>query len=260
MLQDAFAPLVDLIYPPRCPLCGEGIGAQTGMCAPCWSEIVMPPDPACRFCQGPLSMDDDADEGGDEYAADDGDERAPPICSSCRYDPPIHDGITAATLYTQASRRLVVSFKHGRKIGLAPLLARLIAARLPDLTGPWLVIPVPLHRWRLWQRGFNQSALIAKEIARIRGYSGLVDGLVRRKNTASLSQSRLGRAERARLMADAIAVNPARAAAIADAQVLLVDDVLTSGATTDACCTALRAAGARTVRIACFARVPDENR
>ena len=216
MLKDVFAPLVDLIYPPRCPLCGEGVGAHNGLCTPCWGELIVP-------------TEDEAEEG-----------------------------ITAATLYTDAAKRLVVSFKHGRKIALAPLLARLVAARLPDLEGQWLAIPVPLHRWRLWQRGFNQSALLASEIARLRGWPTMVDGLVRRRNTASLSQGRLGRADRARLLAGAIEVNPARAGALAGAQVLLVDDVVTSGATTDACIAALRKAGVDRVQIACFARVPEE--
>jgi ComF family protein len=241
MLKDTFAPLVDLVYPPRCPLCGEGIGAQNGLCPACWAELAIPPEHSCVSCQEPLA----AGEVGI-------------VCPQCQDHPPAHDGITAAAFYTEAAKRLVVSYKHGRKIGLAPLLARLVAARLPELAGEWLVVPVPLHRWRLWQRGFNQSALLAVELAKLRGQRLLVDALVRRRNTASLSQGRLGRAERARLLAGAIAVNPARATALKGAQVLLVDDVVTSGATTDACLAALREAGARTVRIACFARVPNE--
>jgi ComF family protein len=239
MLKEAFAPLVDLVYPPRCPLCGEAVGAQSGLCTACWGELAIPTDHCCLSCQEPLP----AEPGGS-------------VCSKCLKYPPTHDGITAATLYTDAAKRLVVAFKHGRKIGLAPLLARLIAARLPQLEGEWLVVPVPLHRWRLWQRGYNQSVLIAGELAKSRGQRLLVDGLVRHRNTVSLSQGRLRRAERARLLAGAIEVNPARSGMLAGAQVLLVDDVVTSGATTDACLEALRRAGVRTVRIACFARVP----
>ncbi len=242
MLKEAFAPLVDLVYPPRCPLCGDAVGGQGGLCTSCWSELAIPADHCCLSCQEALPPG-----------------AAEPVCPECREYPPAHDGITAATLYTDAAKRLVVAFKHGRKIGLAPLLARLIAARLPDLEGEWLVVPVPLHRWRLWQRGYNQSALLASQLARSRGQRPLVDALARRRNTASLSQGRLGRAERARLLAGAIEVNPARAGLLANAQVLLVDDVVTSGATTDACLQALRRAGARTVRIACFARVPAED-
>jgi len=243
MLQQAFAPLLDLIYPPRCPLCGEGVGVQGGLCASCWGELVQPAEASCGFCQLPL-------DGNDGHTA--------LVCASCRARPPEHDGITAATLYTDAARKLVIAFKHGRKIALAPMLARLIATRLPELQGEWVAVPVPLHRWRLWQRGFNQSALLANELARQRGMTLMVDGLLRLRNTRSLSQGRLTRNERARSLAGTIGANPARVGALQDAQVLLVDDVITSGATTAACLAALRSAGVRKVRIACFSRVLDE--
>jgi predicted amidophosphoribosyltransferase len=167
-LAEAAAPLVDLVFPPRCPSCGEAIAAQDGLCAACWSELAIPGEPACALCQRPF--------GGSSVA-----EGA--ICAPCLADPPRHDGIAAATLYNDASRKLVLAFKHGRKIALAPMLARLIAARLTETDGTWLVVPVPLHPLRLWRRGFNQSALLAREIARLRGASLVVDGLVRRKRT-----------------------------------------------------------------------------
>lgn len=136
------------------------------------------------------------------------------------------------------------------------MLARLIAARLPALEGDWLVVPVPLHRWRLWTRGFNQAALLAHEIARLTGARLLVDGLERNRRTPPLGG--LGRKARKRTLAGAVAVSARRAAAITEAQIVLVDDVLTSGATSDACVRALKRAGAAKVVIACFARVLDE--
>lgn len=177
-------------------------------------------------------------------------------CAPCLAAPPAHDGIAAATLYTEGSRRLVLAFKHGRRIALAPMLARLMAARLPSVDAEWMIVPVPLHRWRLWRRGFNQSALLAREIAQLTGAGLLVDGLIRRKATPMLGG--LGRAARMRVLGGAISVNPARAALIRGKSLLLVDDVLTSGSTSEACVKALKRAGAARVRIACFARVLDE--
>lgn len=235
------APVADLIYPPRCPLCGAAIAAQTGLCSTCWGDLAIPGDPCCSSCQRPFP----------EGVA------AQSLCAPCLADPPRHDGVAAGTLYNEASRKLVLAFKHGRRIAMAPMLARLIAARLPDEIGAgWIMVPVPLHRWRLWRRGFNQAALLAGELARLRGADLLVDGLVRRKQTPSLGG--LGKAARARALSGAIAVNPRRAEGIRGAKLVLVDDVLTSGATSHASVSVLKRAGAKKVVVACFARVLDE--
>ncbi len=91
------------------------------------------------------------------------------ICAPCLAAPPKHDGIAAGTLYNDASRRLVLAFKHGRRIALAPMLARLIAARLPRSMKRMAGGAGPLHRMRLWSRGFNQAALLARELAKLTG-------------------------------------------------------------------------------------------
>ncbi len=237
----ALAPVVDLVFPPRCPLCGAALAAQDGLCAACWAELRIPGEPSCAKCQRPFG------EGVAQGS----------VCAPCLADPPRHDGIAAGTLYTAESRKLVLAFKHGHRIALAPMLARLIAARLAERVGPdWLFVPVPLHRWRIWQRGYNQAALLAGELARMRGGQLVVDGLLRQKRTPSLGG--LGKAARARALSGAIAINPARADAIKGGRVVLVDDVLTSGATSDACVSALKRAGAAEVVVACFARVLDE--
>jgi ComF family protein len=235
------APVVDLVFPPRCPLCGEGLAAQSGLCAACWSELAIPGEPCCAKCQRPFAQGMEAGS----------------VCAPCLAQPPRHDGIAAGTLYTEASRKLVLAFKHGHRIALAPLLARIMAARLPEAVGEgWSFVPVPLHRWRLWNRGFNQSALLARELVAQRGGTLLVDALERRKATPVLGG--LGRAARARALSGAIAVKANRSEAIRGSRIVLVDDVLTSGATTEVCVSALRRAGAERVVVACFARVLDE--
>lgn len=240
-LQQGIAPFVDLVFPPRCPACGEAIGDQGGLCSACWSDLIIPSAPGCAACQRPFG------ENGPLHGA---------ICVPCMDNPPLHDGIAAGTLYTDTSRKLVLALKHGRRIALAPMLARLIAARVPTAKGGRLIVPVPLHRWRLWRRGFNQAALLGAELEKAGCGSLLVDGLVRRKSTPSLGGK--GRKARAKVLAGAICVRKGAANAIRDSDVLLVDDVLTSGATSSVCVKALKNAGARTVTIACFARVLDE--
>ena len=244
VLARALAPLVDLVFPPRCPLCGAGLAAHGGLCAECWGSLAIPGQPACNLCQRPFP-------GGTAEGL---------TCAPCLTEPPRHAGVAAATLYNHASRRLVLSFKYGKRIALAPLLGRLLVARVQALglgIGPdWLVVPVPLHRWRLWRRGFNQAALLAREVARATGARLVVDGLQRTRRTPPLAG--LGAAARARVMAGAIRPHPRRAAGLQGGKVLLVDDVLTSGATTNACIAALRRAGVEQVVIACFARVLEE--
>ena len=242
LLAAGLRPLVDLVYPPRCPLCGQAVVEQGGLCAECYGELEIPGDPACTLCQRPLGS---ANAVKNE------------TCFGCRADPPRHSGIFAATLYNDASRRLLLSFKHGERIALAGLMARLIGVRLPALEAGEcpLLVPVPLHRWRIWQRGYNQSALLARELSRQGRGELLVDALMRSRATRSLGG--LGREERESMLAGAIAVSPSRARRIRGRNVILVDDVLTSGATSNACVDALLDAGAKDVAVACFARVID---
>ena len=241
IIRESLAPLVDLVYPPRCPLCGTGIERQSGLCAECWNELVIPGDPSCALCRRPFH----GSSAGEDV-----------VCAPCLAEPPRHDGIAAGTLYNDASRRLVLSFKHGGRIALAPMLAGLMRARLPQIDDDALLVPVPLHRWRLWRRGYNQAALLARELSRTTGMPLLVDALVRRKQTPTLGG--LGRLARRRALSGAIAVNERHCAAVSGRHIVLVDDVLTSGATSDACVALLKRAGAETVMVACFARVLGE--
>jgi len=240
LLGRALAPVVDLVFPPRCPLCGAGISAQTGLCVDCWSSLTIPGSPCCGSCGRPFS--DGIPDGA--------------TCGPCLAQPPRHDGIAAATLYDEASRKLVLTLKHSNRISLAPMMARLMAPKLDFVDAQWLLVPVPLHRWRLWHRGYNQAAELARALGKATGAQLRVDVLRRRKATRSLGG--LGRKARQRVLSGAIDVPARRRATVKGARIVLVDDVLTSGATSDACVSALKRAGAKSVVIACFARVLDE--
>lgn len=239
-LAEGLRPVADFLYPPRCPLCGEGIEAQSGLCSACWSGLAIPGEPACAGCQIPL---------GDHAAAGS-------LCAPCMANPPKHAGIAAATLYNETSRQLVLRFKHGGRIALATMMSRQMLSSLGELPDDALLVPVPLHRWRVWRRGYNQAALLGQEIGKLGKREVGVDTLQRVKQTPSLGG--LGRRAREKALAGAIVTNPRRKAELKGRPVILVDDVLTSGATTDACTRVLRRAGAASVRIACFARVLDE--
>lgn len=221
-LVQAVQPLVDLVYPPRCAACGAAIAGQNGLCIACWSTLELP-----------------------EVSAE-----------SAGLVP-----VYAATLYNDTSRRLVLAYKHGRRIALSRLLGRLMAARMPDpMPGgtPPLLVPVPLHRWRLWSRGFNQAALLARELARLGKGEIEVAALVRHRRTPSLGE--LGRDARERVLTGAIRLAPGREGVLKGRDVVLVDDVLTSGATSRACIAAIAAAEPASIALACFARVDAEHR
>ena len=243
LLAESLAPVVDFIYPPRCPACGDSVGEQGGLCHACWDELVIPSEPNCRLCQRPFG------ETGPEHGA---------ICAPCLADAPVHDGIAAGTLYGETARKLILALKHGRRIALAPMLARLIAARIPETEAGEhrIIVPVPLHRRRLWQRGYNQAALLGQELEKLGHGKLIVDALVRTRSTPSLGG--LGAKARKTVLAGAIAINPKVKSQLVGSDVLLVDDVLTSGATSSTCVKVLKRAGAQTVRIACFARVLEE--
>lgn len=237
----ALEPVLDFVFPPRCPACGEAVARHGGLCADCWAGLAIPAEPWCEACQRPFGNDGPG---------------AGAICAPCLAVPPRHAGIYAATLYTPVSRKLVLAFKHGRRIAMAPMLARLIAARLPRAEQGQVIVPVPLNRWRLWRRGYNQAALLARALAGLGQGELAVNALLRCKRTPSLGG--MGAKARRRVLRGAIEVTRAGRARVAGRSVLLVDDVLTSGATSDACVKALLKAGASSVRIACVARVLDE--
>jgi ComF family protein len=159
-------------------------------------------------------------------------------------------------LYDDQARRLLLPFKYADRPeiarALAPMMARAGAALLARAD---LIIPVPLHRRRLLARRYNQAALLAQALSRLTGRPAVLDALRRIRPTIPLGN--LSPAQRQTTLAGAFDANPARLARIIDARIVLIDDVLTTGATAEACTTALLAAGAGGVDVLAAARVPD---
>jgi ComF family protein len=170
-------------------------------------------------------------------------------CGACLADPPRHAGVHAAVAYGPIARELPIRLKHGGRIGVAETMAGPMARRMPP--GAELLVPVPLHRWRLWRRGFNQAVLIGEGVARRSGVPMARQVLQRVRATPLLR----GLAPKQRRAAVTAAFRVTDPAAVKGRHVVLVDDVYTTGATAGACVRVLLAAGASSVAILCWARV-----
>jgi predicted amidophosphoribosyltransferase len=261
-LLDILRPALDFVLPERCPCCGVITPPGGSFCADCWRRLHFLTPPWCAGCAMPLNF------GSLGFAADD-----EQFCASCLAAPPQHDGIRAAVAYSKISRQVVLRLKYGGKIGMAKLVAAHLSRHLPEASGEYLIVPVPLHWTRLWNRGFNQSALIAKAlVAKTElgkagmGKAGMGKGgmgekslifapdlLIRNKRTPPLKD--YSGKQRKKLVSGAFAVNPKWQSRLNGAHILLIDDVLTSGATANACVKTLKKSGAQWVQIFCWARV-----
>ncbi|MFC3629049.1 double zinc ribbon domain-containing protein [Paracoccus angustae] len=237
-----------LLYPPQCvscgaPVAGEGPGQ---LCPACFSETRFITGAACTRCGVPLP-DDGTGAGDPALTCDD--------CLSIAR--PWQHG-RAAVVYSGAGRRLVLALKHGDRPDLAPALAAWLARAAGPLIRPdTIVAPVPLHLRRLLKRRYNQAALISGRVARAHGAAHLPDLLVRRRHTPG--QDHRGVGDRFANIAGALAVNPRRKSQAAGRPVLLVDDVMASGATLAAAADALLAAGSGPVSVAVLARAVKDD-
>lgn len=227
---------LDLVLPPRCPACAAIVDADGSFCAACWPTLEFITAPFCDRCGDPF-----------EVPQPDG-----ALCGACLADAPPYVA-RAPFAYAGAARAAVLALKHGDRQHLAPMMATHMRRAAGALVDGATLVPVPLHRWRLWRRGYNQAADLARALSRLTGAPLAVDALVRRKATAP-SQG-MNRSERRDNLRGAFAVPPARRAQVAGRRILLVDDVLTTGATAAACARALRRAGAASVGLVSFARV-----
>ena len=229
---------LDLLLPPHCAACDERVATAGQLCAACFAATHFIGEPCCDCCGVAFDV---ADLG--------------PICQACEANPPLFRQARGGLSYDAQGRRLILPFKHADRPELcrvlAPHMARAGAALLRKAD---VLVPVPLHRRRLFSRRYNQAVLLAAELGRLSGIPVLRDTLVRCKATASLGAS--SAAERAREVAGAFAVHPKREALLAGKQVLLIDDVMTSGATANACAAILLEAGATAIDVLIAARVP----
>jgi ComF family protein len=233
---------LDALLPPQCLTCDAPVPDPGLFCADCFNATRFIAEPCCRLCGAPFS-----------YALEGGPDR---VCAQCRVATPPWRQARAALCYDAQSRRVILPLKYADRLDLAPALARMMArAGAGLLAEADVLVPVPMHRSRLRRRRYNQAAVLARAIARISGTPAVLDALVRVRPTQALET--LSAEQRSRAVADAFAVTRPGAARLAGRRVLLIDDVLTSGATAAACTQALHAAGAAQVDVLVAARVPD---
>lgn len=238
-IQTAIRAGVRMAYPPQCLGCGGRVDSAFGLCGPCFAETHFIGGALCDACGTPLP----GDEGPERLA-----------CDACLASPRPWSRGRAALLYGGTGRRLVLALKHGDRAEVARAAAPWLARAAAPLLAPGtLVVPVPLHLLRLLRRRSNQSALLAAALGRATGHEVIHDALRRRAATPSLDGR--SRAERFAALDGALAVRPARAERLEGARVLVVDDVMTSGATFAAATEALLAVGAGEVCVLALARV-----
>jgi ComF family protein len=227
--------------PPRCPGCGVIVAVDHSFCADCWGEMRFLSEPCCASCGLPFDFEEAEDVR----------------CAACLDTPPPWTTARAALAYGPVSSHIAMRLKYGRRTVLSRLMARHMASRISAdiiaMKDNALLIPVPLHRWRIWGRGFNQAALLAREIGKITGLAH--DPLLLQRQHATRPLKDLGPREREREVRQAFEIDLKRRDALQGKTIILVDDIHTSGATARACTRKLLDGGAEAVHLLCWARV-----
>ena len=234
-----FRGMLDVLFPPLCMSCRARLSEPHSLCAQCWAAISFIEEPMCVACGAPF----DIDAGGET------------ICGACHAKPRDFHRARSLLRYDEASKPLILTFKHSDRLDQAPAFARWIERSGRALLNEAdLIVPVPLHRWRLWRRRYNQAAILAERLARASGRPH--DPLVLERKRPTPSQGKMPSAKaRRRNVLGAFRVPSTKTASVKGRAVLLIDDVFTTGATLDACARALKRAGAARVDALTMARV-----
>jgi len=234
--------LLDVLLPPSCLACDETVDVEGQLCSVCFGRISLISAPICGCCGVPFTIPLQGGSAG--------------LCADCAEAPRAFGRARAPFRYDAASRPVLLAFKHSDRPELAASLARhMVRAGAELLAEADVLIPVPLHRRRLRARCYNQAALLAQAVSRLSRVPVLVDALVRPRATEPLGA--FDAAGRETVLRGAIRLRPSRFDQVTGRRVLLIDDVLTTGATASACCEALHDADVRSVDVLAAARVPS---
>lgn len=226
---------IDYALPPRCPSCGTTMQDDDGFCLTCWNQLDHL-DGGCICCGDPAIAGRDAGA----------------LCAACIADPPPFETMRAAVAYGEIARSIALRLKYSGRIGLARLIAKAMARHLRELEDA-LIVPVPLHRRRIWRRGYNQAGLIATALARQCAMDVDLAALRRHRSTPILRG--LGREARRKAVRGAFSVPESKRQVLKGREIVLIDDVYTSGTTASACARILNRHGAGPVHVRTWARV-----
>ncbi len=238
MLKNSVKTLADNLWPPLCISCDVPIQDSNGLCFTCWARMRFLSTPQCSACGVPFPFDVGAQA----------------LCVACTRSRPLYDSARAGLIYDDASRGMILAYKHGDRTDLVPALIKIMmrpGAVLLERAD--IVAPVPLHWTRLLSRRYNQAGLLSNHLAKIGGARSMPDILVRTKRTGT--QGGKSNAGRRRNVQGVFRVQPRYKNALEGKRVLLVDDVLTTGATVETAARALLKGGACAVDVLTIARV-----
>ena len=233
-MKNLLLKLLDILIPPVCALCNERVSESATLCPKCFAELNFITKPYCKVCGRPFGCEVFGDM----------------LCGHCLEKLPRFKKARSVLVYDGAAKKLILAFKHGDRLDLGPLLVKVMLRGAEELMPEVdIVMPVPLHRLRLLKRKYNQSAILAKHLAKHFHKSYNLDILKRVRS--SRNQGHLTASERRKNVMNAFCVKPSNI--LQDKTILLVDDVLTTGATANECAKVLLKAGAKQVFLLTFA-------
>ncbi len=243
IFREKFNRALGLALPYRCLVTGEVIEGNTGLSPKAWGELTFISDPKCQICGIPFAFSDAEDDV--EYIGT--------KCVDCLEKEPLYDKALCTLVYNDACRPLILGYKHGDQTHMAVSFAHwMVKTGEKFLAEADYIIPVPLHWNRLFKRRYNQSVLLADQISKLSEVPVLKSALKRIKATPP--QGHMSSKDRLKNVRQAFDWNGKNAQSIKDKTVILIDDVLTSGATANECAKVLKKAGCKKVYVLCLAR------